>query len=84
MAANPTRQHDAEAGGVPSPFERLFTPKEIAELWHLSEQSVRRLFQDEHGVFTLGSGGGRGCRAYTTIRIPGAVVDRVFHARVKK
>lgn len=83
-AANPTRLSEAGAGGVPSPFERFWTPRELAELWRLSEQSIRRLFQDEPGVLTFGSGGRRGCRTYVTIRIPGAIVERVFRARAKK
>jgi len=26
------------------PFERQFTPKELAELWRLDESTIRRLF----------------------------------------
>jgi hypothetical protein len=65
----------------PNPFERLFTPRELADLWKLSEQSIRRLFADEPGVFTIGSSNRRGKRGYTTLRIPAAVVDRVFRKK---
>ena len=84
MPANSPRTLEAGAGGVSSPFERLFTPKELAELWRLSEQSIRRLFIDVPGVFILGARHHRGKRSYVTLRIPAAVVARVFCERSSK
>jgi hypothetical protein len=78
MAANPTRLSDAGAGGV---FGRIYTPRELATLWQLSENSVRRLFQDEPGVFTLGASNPRGRRGYTTLRIPESVALAVWLER---
>jgi hypothetical protein len=69
------------AGSVPSPFGKVFTPRELAELWQLSEASIRRLFQDESGVFVLGASNPRGKRGYVTMRIPAAVALRVWRAR---
>jgi hypothetical protein len=64
------------------PFEEpLYTPGQLAKLWQLSEQSIRRLFQDEPGVFILGASNPRGRRGYTTLRIPAAVAQRVFNRR---
>ena len=83
MAANSSRITEAGAGGVSSPFERLFTPKELAALWQLSEQSIRRLFQDVPGVFIFGETNPRGKRSYCTLRIPEAVAARVFRERSK-
>ena len=76
--------HTLVSRGAPNPFERLYTPKELAELWKLSEQSIRRLFADQPGVFTIGSSNPRGRRGYVTLRIPGAIVDRVFRERLTR
>jgi hypothetical protein len=71
----------AGAGAVPNPFGRVYSPKQLAELWHLSEQTVRRLFQDEPGVFVLGDSNPRSKRAYCTLRIPQSVAEKVWHER---
>jgi hypothetical protein len=75
------RMEDAVRGSLPAPFGKVYTPRELAELWQLSENSIRRLFQDEPGVFTLGSNNPRGRRGYTTLRIPEEVALRVWRAR---
>jgi hypothetical protein len=57
--------------------ERHYTVAEIAEMWKLSKDAVRRLFCNEPGVLTLGK---RACgrkRRYTTLRIPQSVLERV-------
>jgi hypothetical protein len=72
------------SGSLPSPFERLYTPRELAELWQLSEASIRRLFCDEKGVFVMGVCNPRGKRGYTTLRIPAAVAARVFQKRLSR
>jgi hypothetical protein len=62
--------------------ERHYSPQEIAKLWNVSIGTVRRLFENEHGVLAIRVGkksGGR--RAYTTLRIPEAVIERV-HRRM--
>jgi hypothetical protein len=83
---NATRDYcrDAASGSVPNPFSRLYTPRELAQLWQLSENSIRRLFQDEPGVFVMGSSNPRGRRGYCTLRIPEDVVMRVFRTRVTR
>jgi hypothetical protein len=79
--------HDNQARGnsrgenVSSPFGRIYTPAELARAWQLSENSIRRLFQDEPGVFTLGDPNPRAKRGYCTLRIPEAVASRVWKAR---
>jgi hypothetical protein len=55
-------------------FERHFSPRELAELWHLSADHIRALFLREPGVLITGS------RKYRTMRIPESVAVRV-HAR---
>ena len=72
------------SGGInikPAPFGKVYTPRELAEIWQLSENSIRRLFQDEPGVFTLGNPNPKRKRGYTTLRIPACVAERVWRAR---
>jgi len=83
MATNTTRISEAGAEGVPA-FGKVYTPRELAGLWQLSENSIRRLFQDEPGVFVLGDSNPRGKRGYCTLRIPQSVAERVFRSRVTR
>ena len=64
------------------PFERHFTPKELAELWRLDESTIRRLFQDEPGVLKIGEAGRRTKRDYVTLRIPASAAARFYKARI--
>ena len=63
--------------------ERHYSVAEVAEMWQLSPNAVRKLFQSEPGVLTLGEPrpkyGRR--RGYVTLRIPRSVLDRV-HRRL--
>lgn len=70
-------------GGAPS-VERHYSPAEIAELWNLSADFVRKIFDKEPGVLVIGNTQPRrGKRSYTTLRIPQAVLDRV-HRRMTR
>src|SRR3974377_1233880 len=64
------------------PFERHFTPKELADLWRLDESTVRRLCQDEPGVLKIGKVGRRGKRDYVTLRIPATTAARFYRERI--
>ena len=58
--------------------ERHYTVAEIAKLWQLSPDAVRRLFRNEPGVVVLGGTGPRvRKRKYLTLRIPQSVLERV-------
>lgn len=74
---------NAGGKGASAPFGKVYTPRELADLWKLSENSVRRLFQDEAGVFVLGDSNPRGKRGYCTLRIPEHVAQRVWQERSK-
>jgi hypothetical protein len=64
-------------------FERHFTPKEIAKLWHKDEDTIRRIFRDEPGVLCIPSTrGGVGKRSYVSLTIPESVVVSV-HQRLE-
>jgi hypothetical protein len=42
----------SESAALP-PLQRHYTVDEVAALWQLSRDTVRRLFQDEPGVLTI-------------------------------
>jgi hypothetical protein len=75
---------NADGGAVSVAFGKVYTTRELARLWQLSENSIRRLFQDEPGVFVLGCSNPRGKRGYCTLRIPAEIVARVWRAREKR
>ena len=63
--------------------QRHYTVAEVAEMWNLGPDAVRRLFEDESGVLTL-AGGGRKRTSYRTLRIPEHVVERVYNRRLSR
>jgi len=68
---------NAEINATPICMEPHYTVEEIAQLWSLSKDSVRRLFKNEPGVLAVSPRQRRGKRAYVTLRIPSSVVERV-------
>jgi hypothetical protein len=63
--------------------ERHYSVNELAILWNLSKQTIRRLFQDEPDVVRIGENDVRHKRTYVTLRIPESVARRV-HQRLSK
>jgi hypothetical protein len=61
--------------------ERHYAVREIAEIWNLSPDKVRELFESEPGVLMIGERNSRHKRRYVTLRIPHSVLERV-HARL--
>jgi hypothetical protein len=58
--------------------ERHYTIAEVGEMWNLSKDTVRRIFQNEPGVLVLGdTSPRRRKRPYKTLRIPASVAQRV-------
>jgi len=75
---------ETPAESAPEFAVRHYSPAEIAELWSLSVDTVRRMFENEPGVLVLGNGQPRRAkRSYTTLRIPAHVAERV-HRRLSK
>jgi hypothetical protein len=59
--------------------DRHYTPAEIAEQWHLSVHTVRRMFEKLDGVVKVGrQAQGDGKRRYMKLRIPKTVVQAVY------
>jgi hypothetical protein len=61
--------------------EAHYTVAEVAEMWKLSADTVRKVFENEPGVLVIGTAGGRGKGGYRTLRIPESIVERV-HRRL--
>jgi hypothetical protein len=58
-------------------FERHYTVAEVAAMWNLSKDAIRRMFQNEPGVLVLANLTRGSKRRYITLRIPELVVERV-------
>jgi hypothetical protein len=81
---SPMREFRTESGSDAAPvFEKHYSVKELAELWNLSERTIRRMFIEEPGVVEWGADERRRKRPYKTIRIPESVARRV-HRRLRK
>jgi hypothetical protein len=62
-------------------IERHYAVTEIAEMWNLSPDKVREIFEHEPGVLVIGDRSPRHKRRYVTLRIPHSVLQRV-HRRL--
>jgi hypothetical protein len=59
--------------------EKHFTPSELAKLWGVSPDTIRRIFAAEVGTLVLRSPSKRKhARSYKTLRIPASVAARVY------
>lgn len=66
------------------PAERHYAVIEVAEMWHLSPDKVREIFEREPGVLVLGDRNPRHKRRYLTLRIPHTVLLRVHNRLAAK
>jgi hypothetical protein len=63
--------------------EYHYTVREVADLWNLSKDSVKRLFRHEPGVLVFTRSDSKsGKRRYETLLIPESVLERV-HKRLE-
>lgn len=86
--SQPQSGHDAEKPAVGETIseDKHLTVAELAERWHVSSNTVRRIFEQEEGVLKFGATEERRCRSprrrrMTQLRIPMRVAQRV-HARL--
>ena len=68
---------------LPSAAERHYAPAEVASLWSLDVETIRRIFRQEPGIVVLQSPFKKHKRSYETIRIPHSVLERV-HQRLQR
>lgn len=54
-----------------------YTVEQVAEMWNISRDTIRRLFLGEEGVLKIVRPGSRYKRSYITLRIPESVLNRV-------
>jgi hypothetical protein len=62
-------------------LERHYEVDEIAEMWNLSRDTVRRIFLSEDGVLKIARPASRYKRSHVTLRVPESVLCRV-HRRM--
>lgn len=58
--------------------ERHYSPAELGELWNLSADTVRRMFEGEPGVLVFENPVRSSSRRFRTLRIPASVAERVY------
>ena len=78
-----SQRSGSEDGRQDPALEKHYSVMEVAKLWSLSENTVRRMFMGEPGVVEWGGEETRFKRAYKTMRIPESVLQRV-HRRLAK
>jgi len=66
-----------------SALEKHFTVSQIATLWQLSKDSIRRIFKDRPDVLKMSAPETRFKRGYCVLRVPESVVQKV-HALMRK
>jgi hypothetical protein len=76
-SGEPSQRFAAISGCTRVFEERHYTLQEIAILWNISIDTVRRIFEREQGVLIIGESNPKGKRRYRTLRIPASVVARV-------
>ena len=57
-------------------LEKHYTVAEVASLWCLSEDTIRKIFRDDPAVLKIGAGEKLHKRGYVVLRIPESVVLR--------
>jgi AraC-like DNA-binding protein len=80
--SNAAEKKPVQSEGIHSiALEPHYSVPQIAAMWHMSQKSVRRLFDEEAGVLRWGSGETRRKRGYQNLRIPQSVLIRVHRRR---
>jgi len=64
-------------------LKKHYSVGEVAKLWGLSGNTIRRIYMKEPGVIEWGTAESRFSRGYRTLRIPESVMLRV-HRRMRK
>ena len=77
----PVRNDGIEVSNIMK--DKHYSPDELAGLWGVSVDSIRRIFRDEPGVLKMGDKSPKHKRQYLTLRIPESVAERV-HTRLSE
>jgi AraC-like DNA-binding protein len=82
MLPLPTDKKPVQSEGIHSlALEHHYSVPEVAEMWGMTEKTVRRLFDGEEGVLRWGSEETIRKRRYYNLRIPQSVLIRVHRRR---
>jgi hypothetical protein len=77
-----TTRNEQQTACAPA-LEKHYSIAEIAELWALSEKTVRKMFENEGGVLSWGRPASTlKKRSYVSLRIPESVMIRI-HKRMR-
>ena len=60
-----------------SAIEQHFKPIQLAKLWGVSDETIRRIFENEPGVLVIDRPEELHKRGYRSVRIPSSVAERV-------
>jgi len=74
-------EHNLVGGAVDIALEPHYSVQQVAEMWSICEDAAREIFRREPGVLRIERPKERYKRAYTTLRIPLSVMQRV-HRRM--
>jgi len=72
------RPADATTASTVRMYERHFSPAELGDMWGLSADTVRRMFENESGVLVFENPVKSSSRRFRTLRIPESVAQRVY------
>jgi hypothetical protein len=70
--------HEGSAAGEPEFAVRHYSPAELGQLWSLSVETIRRMFEREPGVLIFENPDKGSERRRRTMRIPESVAERVY------
>lgn len=62
---------------IPHVHEQHYTVPELAKLWAISPQAIRKMFENHPGVLKIERKQTKYKRRYTSIRIPHSVAEKV-------
>jgi uncharacterized protein YjcR len=69
---------------IATSFEQHYRPKELAELWGFSVDTIRSWFESEPGILVEERPETLHKRGYKSMRIPTSVARRVYASRLQK
>jgi hypothetical protein len=73
-----SRSEGTAAENTPAFIVKHYSPAELAQLWGLSVETIRRMFEREPGVLIFENPEKASERRRRTMRIPESVAERVY------
>ena len=73
-----SKRNQSSPSSAVCPFERHYTPNELADLWHVAANTVRRWCEEAGGVLAIDRPEKMHKRGYKTLRIPESTATRIY------